>query len=109
MPKHEKYPTWQTIHQYVKDRVEGLREHEISKAIHQGKSSKKYLVHAFTNKDGVEEDEHVASQKPQPVGPSNQDLADMILAMKGERSPSKSPKGSGKGKGKEDEPKKKGR
>ena len=83
MPKHEKYPTWQDIQRYVKDRDVGYCGQDNSRALHQGKSQKKFLVHAFTKAEAEEE----TQPEPQPQAtagmPRNQDLADMIHAMRG--------------------------
>ena len=79
MPKVLKYLTWQSIHMYIKERNEGARELEIARSITAKRpgSGRVYAMNEVT-----------AQQPPdQPItGPSNQKLADMILAMpEGER------------------------
>lgn len=85
MPKVLKYPTWQSVHMYIKERHEGARELEIARSIHAKKpgSGRVYAMN------------EMPEQQPpaQPiVGPSNQELADMIAAMRDQRG-----KGNGKG------------
>ena len=85
MPKVLKYPTWQSVHAYIKERQEGARELEIARSIHAKKPSSG-RVYAMN-----ETPEQLPPAQP-VVGPSNQELADMIAAMRDQRS-----KGNGKG------------
>ena len=79
----DKYPTWRELMQYIKDKHEVKRQVMIAEALHKNKGSvRKSYAHALT--------EPASEPRPaQSVGPTMQDLADMMnaLAAKGESRP----------------------
>ena len=85
MPKVPIYPTWQSMHMYIKELHEGARELEIARSIHAKRpgSGRVYAINEVT------EQQHPA----QPIaGLSDLKLADTILSMHNRWG-----KGSGKG------------
>ena len=89
-PKMLKYPNWQSIHQYARDKLELLRDQEISDALHKRGRSSSAGRKSYINALGGGREEG----KPKyavPI-PSMQDFADMINALGNKRRPKPQPK-----------------
>lgn len=99
-PKLAKYPTWQALSQYAKDKLEQYRELEISHAVHKktrsSSSGRRGFVNALGHAQDDDESQPAASTSETSAfqTPSLQDLADMINAMGAGagRKPTPSPK-----------------
>ena len=89
-----KYPTWQSIHQYVKDKMAARRDQSIADALHRPTKKPAGSLNAM----GVEHPETAPiapteALPPQPRMATFDDLQNMMNAMAGQRPP----KGGGKG------------
>ena len=89
--KRVKFPTWQTIHKYIKQEFEGKRQHAISNALHQPPRQGRI------NSVGVEGKQEAQAEPQAPPVASLQQLAEMVFAMNQDPTARRTQKGAGKG------------
>ena len=99
-----KYPTWQKIHQYIKEKMEARRDQSIADALHRPQRRPAGTLNAM-GVDQLKVDAPPAmpdaAQPPQPPRMATfEELQQMVNAMAGKRPPDsigKGRKGDGKG------------